>query len=335
MHQALHQTSMHQMPVRKAVIPAAGLGTRFLPVTKSLPKVLLPILDKPMLQYVVEEAVQAGVEQVILVVSPGNESVAGYFQPDPGLEAHLTDSGAPEMAEKVKHASNLAQVSVVIQEQPLGLGHAVLMAKDAVGSEPFVVILPDDIIDSIQDPESGENSYSNGDPGLETISPGAATQMPGATAQMIEVFHRHGGGVVAVEPLPWDVVHNYGVVDATAVAERVRRIHGLVEKPAREEAPSNLTIVGRYVLPPEIFGCLERTRPGAKGEIQLTDALILLLETCELYSYEFQGRRYDGGTPLGLLKAALEFGLAREDTRAAVESLLNGLAGRIGPKAQD
>ena len=317
---SMRRSSMHQRQVRKAVIPAAGLGTRFLPVTKSLPKVLLPILDKPMLQYVVEEAVEAGIEQVILVVSPGSESIAGYFLPDPGLESHLTSSGAPELAEKVNHASTLAQVSVVVQEKPLGLGHAVLMAKDAVGDEPFVVILPDDIIVSIQYPESQEPA------------PGAADNMPGATAQMLEVFHRHGGGVVAVEPLPWDVVHNYGVVDATAVADRVSRIKGLVEKPAREEAPSNLTIVGRYVLPPEIFGCLERTPPGAKGEIQLTDALLLLLETCELYSYEFEGRRYDGGTPLGLLKAALEFGLAREDTRQAVETLLNELAGRTGLK---
>ena len=317
---------MHQSQVRKAVIPAAGLGTRFLPVTKSLPKVLLPILDKPMLQFVVEEAAQAGIDQIILVVSRENESVAGYFQPDPGLESHLIDSGAPELAERINHASNLAQVSVVIQEQPLGLGHAVLMAKDAVGNEPFVVILPDDIIASIRDPDSGQ------DPDSGESSPGATAQMPGATAQMIEVFHRHGGGVVAVEPLPWDVVHNYGVVDATAVAERVSRIKGLVEKPAREEAPSNLAIVGRYVLPPEIFGCLERTPPGAKGEIQLTDALLLLLETGELYSYEFQGRRYDGGTPLGLLKAALEFGLAREDTRQAVESLLNEVVAQAGLK---
>ena len=291
---------MAQAQVRKAVIPAAGLGTRFLPVTKSLPKELLPILDKPMLQYVVEEASQAGIEQIILVVSPGKESIAGYFQPDPSLESHLLASGAPDLASKVNYASNLAQVSAVIQERPLGLGHAVLMAKDAVGNEPFVVILPDDII------EIAENST-------------------GAIAQMLEVFQRHGGGVVAVEPMPWDVVQNYGVVDAASVAERVGRIHGLVEKPAREDAPSNLTIVGRYLLPPEIFGCLERTPPGAKGEIQLTDGMLLLLESCELYCYEFRGRRFDGGTPLGLLRAALEFGLAREDTRQAVKTMLENI----------
>ncbi len=291
---------MAQAQVRKAVIPAAGLGTRFLPVTKSLPKELLPILDKPMLQYVVEEASQAGIEQIILVVSPGKESIAGYFQPDPSLESHLLASGAPDLVSKVNYASNLAQVSAVIQERPLGLGHAVLMAKDAVGNEPFVVILPDDII------EIAENST-------------------GAIAQMLEVFQRHGGGVVAVEPMPWDVVQNYGVVDAASVAERVGRIHGLVEKPAREDAPSNLTIVGRYLLPPEIFGCLERTPPGAKGEIQLTDGMLLLLESCELYCYEFRGRRFDGGTPLGLLRAALEFGLAREDTRQAVKTMLENI----------
>ena len=292
---------MHERQVRKAVIPAAGLGTRFLPVTKSVPKELLPILDKPMLQYVVEEASQAGVEQIILVVSPEKGSVSDYFQPDPGLESHLNDSGAPDLADKVHTASNLAQVSAVIQEEPLGLGHAVLMAKDAVGDEPFVVILPDDIIDP---PEN----------------------CPGATAQMLEVFQRHGGGVVAVERMPWEAVHNYGVVDSTTVAGRVSRIQGMVEKPPREEAPSNLAIVGRYILPPEIFGCLERTTPGAKGEIQLTDGLLLLLESCELYSYEFLGRRYDGGTPLGLLRAALAFGLAREDTRHAVESILKDLS---------
>ena len=287
--------------VRKAVIPAAGLGTRFLPVTKSLPKELLPILDKPMLQYVVEEASEAGIEEIILVVSPGKESVASYFQPNPDLEARLIGSGATELAGKIKHASNLAQVSAVIQPQPLGLGHAVLMTKDAVGDEPFIVILPDDIIDP---PEASH----------------------GVTAQMLEVYREHGGGVVAVEPMPWEVVHNYGVADTTAVADRISQIHGLVEKPAREDAPSNLAIVGRYVLPPDIFGCLERTPPGAIGEIQLTDGLLLLLETCPLFAYEFQGRRYDGGTPLGLLRAALGFGLAREDTRLAVQSILEELA---------
>lgn len=285
------------MEIRKAVIPAAGLGTRFLPVAKSVPKELLPILDKPMLQYVVEEAAEAGIQQVIIVTARGKESIADYFQPNPSLERHLASTGALGLLEKIRHSSNLAQVSFVIQEEPRGLGHAVLTAREVVGNEPFVVILPDDIV----------------------------VHTPGVIAQMLEVYHHFGGGVIAVEPMPWEVVHNYGVVDATPVAERVQRINRLVEKPPRDQAPSNLTIVGRYILPPEIFDCLERTPPGAKGEIQLTDGMLLLLESQEIYAYQFQGRRYDGGTPLGLLRASLEFALAREDTREAVKSLLKSI----------
>jgi len=285
------------MKVRTAVIPAAGLGSRFLPVTKSVPKELLPILDKPMLQYVVEEAAEAGIERVIVVTSRGKESIAAYFQAMPDLEERLADSGATALAAKVRAAAELAQVSFVIQEQPLGLGHAVLTAEEAVAGEPFVVILPDDII----------------------------AQSPGVVAQMLKVHENTGGGVVAVEPMPWERVHNYGVVDATPVNDRVHQIHGLVEKPSRQEAPSNLTIVGRYILPPEIFDHLRRTPPGTNGEIQLTDALLLLLEHYELYAYEFLGTRYDGGTPLGLLRASLEFGLAREDTRQEVLALLKTL----------
>ena len=202
--------------------------------------------------------------------------------------------------EKVRLAANLAEVSFVVQEKPLGLGHAVLIARQAVGNEPFVVILPDDIV----------------------------AHSPGVVSQMAEVSQRLGAGVVAVEALPWNMVQNYGVVDGDrgdGTEERVLRIRGLVEKPLPEDAPSNLAIVGRYLLPPEIFDCLERTVPGAKGEIQLTDALSLLLEHQELYAYQFLGRRYDGGTPMGLLRASLEFALAREDTRDTARSLIDGL----------
>ena len=292
------------MEIKKAVIPAAGLGTRFLPVSKSVPKELLPILDKPMLQYVVEEAAEAGITDIIIVTSVGKESISAYFQPNPGLEDRLATSGAPELLEKVRHASSLAHVSFVIQEQPLGLGHAVLTAREAVGEEPFAVILPDDIV----------------------------AHTPGVLSQMVEVCQSVDAGVVAVETLPWDVVQNYGVVqlaDAGSRAElgpRVQEIKGLVEKPPRETAPSNLAIVGRYILPPEIFQCLERTPPGTRGEIQLTDGLLLLLDSQRLYAYEFLGRRYDGGTPMGLLKAGLEFALARDDTREAARALLKDLA---------
>ena len=285
------------MKVRKAVIPAAGLGTRFLPVTKSVPKELLPILDRPMLQYVVEEAAEAGIKEVIIVTSPGKESIASYFQPAPSLENRLNEAGAFDLKEKVRHASSLADVSFVIQEEPLGLGHAVLQAKNAVGVEPFVVILPDDII----------------------------AHSPGALTQMLEVAQRLDAGVVAVEAVPMELVPNYGVVAATPREERVHQVHRLVEKPPIEEAPSNLAVVGRYILPPEIFECLERTAPGAKDEIQLTDGMSLLLEEQDLYACEFLGMRYDGGTPLGLLRASLEFGLARDDTRDAVKTLVKKL----------
>ena len=285
------------MPVKKAVIPAAGLGTRFLPVTKSVPKELLPILDRPMLQYVVEEAVEGGVEEIVIVTAPGKEGIASYFQPSPALETRLADSGAGDLLEKVIHASRLAKVSFVIQEEALGLGHAVLTAREAVGDEPFVVILPDDIVH----------------------------HTPGVVSQMAAIFDRTRAGVVAVEPMPWETVHNYGVVDATPAGDGIHQVRGLVEKPPREEAPSNLSIVGRYILPPEIFGCLERTPPGAKGEIQLTDGMLLLLESAELYAYEFQGIRYDGGTPLGLLRASVEYALRRDDTRDAVREMLSGI----------
>ena len=282
------------MQIRKAVIPTAGLGTRFLPVTMSVPKELLPIVDRPLLQYVIEEAAEAGVEEVIIVTSPGKESISDYFQPHPALEQRLAGSGEDELLAKVVEAGNLAKVSFVLQHEALGLGHAVLMAKNAVGDEPFVVILPDDII----------------------------VRSPGVISQMVQVSEDMNAGVIAVEVVPWEVVHNYGVVDAAPVANRVHKIQGLVEKPPREEAPSNLTIVGRYILPPRIFDCLEKTQPGAKGEIQLTDGLLTLLQDHELFAFEFLGNRYDGGTPMGLLRASLAFALDREDTSEEALSLL-------------
>ena len=289
------------MRVRKAVIPAAGLGTRYLPVSKSVPKELLPILDKPMIQYEVEEAAAAGIEQVIIVTSPGKEALENYFRPDPALEQLLENSGSLELLEKVRRVSQLAHISFVRQEQPLGLGHAVLTAREHVGEEPFVVILPDDVI----------------------------WHTEGATQQMLRIFEKYGASVVAVEEVALEAVRNYGVVDSRAVDERVYEIKGLVEKPDPSDAPSNLAIVGRYVLTPEIFPCLERTAPGAKGEIQLTDGMALLLERQSMYAYRFEGTRYDGGTPLGLLRASVEIGLKREDTRAEVLDSLKGLSSTL------
>ena len=272
-----------------------------MPVTMSVPKELLPIVDRPLLQYVIAEAAEAGVEEVIIVTSPGKESISDYFQPHPALEQRLAGSGEDELLAKVAEAGNLAKVSFVLQHEALGLGHAVLMAKDAVGDEPFVVILPDDII----------------------------AHSPGAISQMVQVSEEMDAGVIAVEVVPWEVVHNYGVVDATQVSDRVHKIQGLVEKPPREQAPSNLTIVGRYILPPQIFRFLENTQPGAKGEIQLTDGLLALLQDHDLFAYEFSGTRYDGGTPMGLLRASLAFALEREDTSQEALSLLREFQDRI------
>ena len=286
------------MKVRKAVIPAAGLGTRFLPTSKSVPKELLPILDKPMIQYGVEEAVAAGIEEIVIVTSSGKEALEHYFRKDPVMEQLLHDSGSEELLEVVRQVSSLAQFSFVTQERPLGLGHAVLTAKDLVGNEPFVVILPDDVI----------------------------WHTEGASRQMLGVFEKYGSSVVAVEEVPIEAVKNYGVVDSWVVEDRVHRIKGLVEKPDPKDAPSNRAIVGRYILTPEIFSCLQRTVPGAKGEIQLTDGMALLLERQEMYAYQFQGTRYDGGTPLGLLKASLGIGLKREDMRAHVLDIIQGLS---------
>lgn len=263
--------------IKKAVIPAAGLGTRFLPVTKAVPKELLPLFDKPLIQYAVEEAVESGIEEVILVTSEGKESLEAYFQPNPQLEESLVGKVSVEMLEQVTRLGTMARVSSVTQEQPLGLGHAVLVAREAVGDEAFAVILPDDVV----------------------FHPRPAL------AQMLEAYRRRGGGVIAVEEVPQERVSSYGVIDPEALSVREYGIRGLVEKPPAEEAPSNLAIVGRYILPAAIFEALERTRPGAKGEIQLTDGLALLMESHPLFGYRFKGERHDGGTPLGLLRSSL------------------------------
>ena len=285
-------------PIRKAVIPAAGLGTRFLPITRSVPKELLPILDRPMLQYVVAEAVEAGITDVIIVTSPGKEGIADYFRPRPDLEERVADDAA--LLEKAQSGARLADVSFVIQEEPLGLGHAVLTARDAVGDEPFAVILPDDII---------------------AHSPGVLSQMMLGLAG--------DAAAVAVERVPWQLVHNYGVVDLETVGGGGHRVRGLVEKPPPGTAPSNLSIVGRYLLPASVFDCLERTPPGAGNEIQLTDGLALLMEDTPLYACEFEGIRYDGGNPMGLLRASLEHALQRDDTHDAAVELIRTLAATL------
>jgi UTP--glucose-1-phosphate uridylyltransferase len=276
--------------VRKAVLPAAGLGTRFLPATKAQPKEMLTVVDKPQIQYVVEECVASGIEHVIIVTGKGKNSIEDHFDNAPVLEHFLENKGKKELAEMVRRISNMAQVSYTRQKEPLGLGHAVLVAKDLVGDEPFAVLLGDVLI-------PGENP---------------------ATKQLIDVYEATGTGAIAVEEVPRDKTHLYGIVAGEPAplppfGERLLRVRDLVEKPKAEEAPSNLAITGRYVLPPAIFECLERTKPGAGGEIQLTDALRILAKEQGLWALIYDGLSYDAGDKLGFLKATVELALLNEE----------------------
>ena len=286
------------MPVRTGVIVAAGLGTRFLPATKTLPKEMLPIIDRPMLQYIVEEAAEAGIRRLVLVTSKGKSIMEDHFDMAPELEEALEQKGDTDRLQQVRRLSRLVEIITVRQKEQLGLGHAVLTAKDAVGNEPFVVYLPDDII---HHPVS-------------------------ATRQMLQVHERYPGNIIAVEEVSQERISSYGVVDVEPLKERVYQVRNLVEKPTAAEAPSNLGIVGRYVFTPALFGALEEVRPGAIGEIQLTDGIALLVGREPVYAYRFQGRRYDVGQPLGMLQAALELALEREDLGPSLRPWLKGLA---------
>ena len=283
------------MKVNKAVIPAAGLGTRFFPITKSVPKELLPILDKPALHYVVNEALEAGITEIIIVTSPGKTALADYFNPDSDFQYHLEMNGDESLIFEMKRLSSMADIRFVTQDKPLGLGHAVLVAKSLVGHEPFAIMLPDDIV----------------------------RNDTGVLSQILNTVEELSGGVLAVEQVLWEEVGKYGVIDPHQLSEKYYQVKHLIEKPDISNAPSNLAIVGRYILSPNVFDSLECTVPGAKGEIQLTDALSQLLEYQEIYAYEFEGYRYDCGTPIGLLKASLGFGLSRRETSSDVLRMLN------------
>ena len=288
------------MKVRKAVITAAGWGTRFLPVTRSQPKEMLPLVDRPMIQYAVEEAIKAGIEQVIMVTAAGKRAIEDYFDRHLELEYFLERRGETELLRKTLEVSSLADICYVRQKEQLGLGHAVLMVKDVVGNEPFAVILPDDIIDS---------------------------KVPGLK-QMIEVYEKYRAGVVAVERVSDEDIGKYGIIEAKKEARGVYEVLSLVEKPALAQAPSHLGIVGRYILTPRIFDVLKHTPPGKNGEIQLTDALQLLLKQSfreGLYACELEGTRYDTGTPLGWLKANVALALKRQDIGPELREYLKGL----------
>ena len=273
------------MKIRKAVVTAAGWGTRFLPATKAQPKEMLPLVDKPMIQYVIEEAVASGIKHIIIVTAFGKRAIEDHFDRSVELELALKKKGDGALLKKVQRISELADICYIRQKEQLGLGHAILITKDLVGDEPFAIFLPDDIIEA---------------------------KVP-AMKQMIEVYNRYKCSVIAVEKVPPEATSSYGIISPKRVEDRVYQVEGLVEKPEPKDALSDLGIVGRYILTPEIFGMLEKTTPGKGGEIQLTDGLRLLLGKQQIYAYQFEGTRYDTGTPLGFLKASVEFALRRPD----------------------
>jgi UTP--glucose-1-phosphate uridylyltransferase len=274
------------MMVRKGVFPAAGLGTRFLPATKAQPKEMLPIVDKPTIQYVVEEAVASGLSEIIIVTGRNKRAIEDHFDAAFELEYYLADRGKTEELAQIRTISELASVCYVRQKEPLGLGHAILCARPLVGDEPFGVFLGDDIIGRASTP---------------------------CMRQLLDVFARHGGPVIAVEQVPRERIHQYGVIAGRHLGQNVYEITDLVEKPKAHEAPSDLAIIGRYVLTPEIFEILAETAPDARGEIQLTDGLRTLRNRRPMYAVQFEGRRYDTGDKLGFLKATVEFALDRAD----------------------
>jgi UTP--glucose-1-phosphate uridylyltransferase len=286
--------------VRKAVFPAAGLGTRFLPATKAQPKEMLPLVDKPIIQYVIEEAVAAGITKIIIVTGRGKNAIEDHFDTSYELEQLLEQRGKKDLLEEVRAISRMITVSYVRQGETLGLGHAVLMAKDLVGDEPFAVMLGDDIVDSA---------------------------VP-CMKQMIGVFEKHEGPVIAVHQVPRQEISAYGVIDGTAVdgeGGRVYQIRDLVEKPKADEAPSDLAIIGRYILTPDIFEELEATPRDNGGEIQLTNGMRRLRAKRPMFGYRFEGTRHDAGNKLGFLKATVEFALKRDDLGGPFRDYLRGL----------
>lgn len=286
--------------VRKAVFPAGGLGTRFLPATKVIPKEMLALVDKPIIQYGVEEAIASGIEHIIIVTGRGKGTIEDHFDHSFELDAMLKSRGKHELLAVSQGVSSLARISYVRQKEPLGLGHAVLCAKDLVGDEPFAVILPDDVIDA---------------------------DVP-CLKQMIAVFDDKGGSVLATQIVEGPGISAYGVLAGTqdSVNKRIFNCAGMVEKPKFDDAPSKQAIIGRYVLTPRIFQLLEQTTPGAGGEIQLTDGLKALLKEEKIFGYTFEGKRYDAGDKLGMLQATVEFALKRSDLGPQFREYLKGLA---------
>lgn len=286
------------MRIRKAIVPAAGLGTRFLPATKAQPKEMLPIVDKPTIQYVVEEAAASGIEDIIIVTGRGKDAIENHFDRSLELQIALGRQGKVEQLQEIEQISELASFCYIRQEQPLGLGHAILVAKALVGNEPFAVLLGDDIIDA---------------------------KVP-CLAQMIAAFERYQSSIIAVQQVSKEETSSYGIIDARPAEDSVYQIQDLVEKPSPDAAPSDLAIIGRYILTPEIFDALERTAPDGGGEIQLTNGLRTLLRTQTMYGLAFCGRRYDAGSKLGFLKATVQFALKRPDLAPGLREYLRTLS---------
>lgn len=285
------------MKVKKAIIPAAGFGTRFLPATKAVPKEMLPIVDKPTIQYIVEEAVASGIEEILIITNCYKSCIENHFDVSFELEKKLEVSKDQEHLEMVKEISNMANIYSVRQKNPRGLGHAVLCAKSFVGNEPFAILLGDDIV----------------------VNKNGKT----ATQQLVEAYEQYGGSVVGVQKVADSQVHKYGVVDpAENINERCASVKGFVEKPKKEEAPSNFAILGRYVLTPEIFDLLETQEAGKGNEIQLTDAIDRLTKQQKVFAYDFEGVRYDVGDKAGFLKAQIDFALDRNDLHDVMVDIL-------------
>jgi UTP--glucose-1-phosphate uridylyltransferase len=285
------------MKVKKAVIPVAGLGTRFLPATKTVPKELLPIVDIPSIQYVVQEAVDAGIEEIIFVTGRGKDGIEDHFDEAPELEQILTNRGNTEMVKTLRHIAEMIEVVSVRQKVPLGLGHAVLCARDLVGDEPFAVMLADDLVDS---------------------------QVP-CVKQLVDIFNREEESVIALMEVPLEEVHQYGVIKGKEISPRLYQIEATVEKPVSSEAPSRMAIIGRYVLRPEIFTILQNQTPGRGGEIQLTDGLATLARERKMFGCAFTGERYDIGDKFGFVRATVAYALKRADLKDKVAAYIKSL----------
>lgn len=290
------------MKVRKAIIPAAGLGTRFLPATKAQPKEMLPIVDKPTIQYIVEEAIDSGIEDIIIVTGRGKRAIEDHFDKSFELEEELKRKGNHDLLNLVQDISNLVDIHYIRQKEPKGLGHAIYRAKSFIGNEPFAVLLGDDIVDS-------------------TVP---------CLKQLIGVFDEYKTTVVGVQHVPDEDIPKYGIVSCQQVEDRVYKVKDLVEKPEKDKAPSNIAILGRYIITPEIFGFLENATPGKGGEIQLTDALKSLKDSEAMYAYDFVGKRYDVGNKLGFLEATVEFALKRDDLKDDFCQYLKKVTGKLG-----